>query len=155
MLVAGGVVNALLLPFVNNMKFWTSEVLCEGVCPVWTPLPEPADHPNRPPMSVPSVAPATRPACSYSFSRSAPCLTPLLLLLLCAPAPLSSRATPALPPAPPDDTDRCRQLKEKHQALVRKPSGLASCYGCDASMQAAEEAAPRYDAYCKCTFQMF
>jgi nitric-oxide synthase len=44
----------------------------------------------------------------------------------------------------PDDADRRRRRKEKRRALSRKPSGLASCYGCGAPLQTAEEAAPGY-----------
>lgn len=86
----------------------------------------------------------------------------------------SLAAAPAPPPAPPDgagpaaptrgdrflgrqlateaaarvlaleDADRRRRRKEKRRALARKPSGLASCYGCGAPLQTAEEAAPGY-----------
>lgn len=44
----------------------------------------------------------------------------------------------------PEDADRRRRRKEKRRALARKPSGLASCYGCGAPLQTAEEAAPGY-----------
>ncbi|CAN6247561.1 unnamed protein product [Urochloa humidicola] len=44
----------------------------------------------------------------------------------------------------PDDADRRRRRKEKRRALARKPSGLASCYGCGAPLHTAEEDAPGY-----------
>ncbi|CAL4890556.1 unnamed protein product [Urochloa decumbens] len=44
----------------------------------------------------------------------------------------------------PDDADRRRRRKEKRRALARKPSGLASCYGCGAPLHTAEEGAPGY-----------
>ncbi|PUZ73644.1 hypothetical protein GQ55_1G004000 [Panicum hallii var. hallii] len=44
----------------------------------------------------------------------------------------------------PDDAERRRRRKEKRRALARKPSGLASCYGCGAPLQTAEDAAPGY-----------
>uniref|UniRef100_A0A0D9VB46 NOA1/YqeH-like C-terminal domain-containing protein n=1 Tax=Leersia perrieri TaxID=77586 RepID=A0A0D9VB46_9ORYZ len=43
----------------------------------------------------------------------------------------------------PEDAERRRRRREKRQALARKPSG-ASCYGCGAPLQTAEEAAPGY-----------
>ncbi|KAL6629682.1 hypothetical protein ACP70R_029447 [Stipagrostis hirtigluma subsp. patula] len=44
----------------------------------------------------------------------------------------------------PEDAERRRRRKEKRRALARKPSGLASCYGCGAPLQTAEEGAPGY-----------
>ncbi|RLN07327.1 putative nitric oxide synthase isoform X2 [Panicum miliaceum] len=44
----------------------------------------------------------------------------------------------------PDDAERRRRRKERRRALARKPSGLASCYGCGAPLQTAEDAAPGY-----------
>ncbi|KAK8461255.1 hypothetical protein SEVIR_1G003900v4 [Setaria viridis] len=44
----------------------------------------------------------------------------------------------------PEDAERRRRRKEKRRALARKPSGLASCYGCGAPLQTVEEGAPGY-----------
>ncbi|KAG2647920.1 putative nitric oxide synthase [Panicum virgatum] len=44
----------------------------------------------------------------------------------------------------PDDAERRQRRKDKRRALARKPSGLASCYGCGAPLHTAEEAAPGY-----------
>ncbi|XP_062217909.1 putative nitric oxide synthase [Phragmites australis] len=44
----------------------------------------------------------------------------------------------------PEDAERRRRRKEKRRALAQKPSGLASCYGCGAPLQTAEEGAPGY-----------
>ncbi|CAM0153136.1 unnamed protein product [Urochloa decumbens] len=44
----------------------------------------------------------------------------------------------------PDDADRRLRRKEKRRALAKKPSGLASCYGCGAPLHTAEEGAPGY-----------
>jgi len=92
----------------------------------------------------------------------------LLLPLLHHAAPLLPATASALRPASPDGVgttvptlgDRSllateELCKEKCRALARKPSGLTSFYGCGASMQTVEEAAPRYNASCKRTFQMF
>ena len=95
-------------------------------------------HPSAPSGAcLPSVAPAALPTSSYSCS-----------------AARNAALAPTLSPAPSDNADRRRQRKEKHRALVRKPSDLASYYDC-APMQTVEEVAPRYDACCKRTIQMF
>lgn len=120
----------------------------QGVRPVRTPVRGPVDQPNRPPASVPSVAPAARPAAPAPPPHARPA-TPVPAL------PPTLHAAPALPLALTDDVNRRRQRKEKHQALGRKPSKLASYYGCGPAMQTVEEAALRYDACCKHTFQMF
>ncbi|TVU33732.1 hypothetical protein EJB05_25565, partial [Eragrostis curvula] len=44
----------------------------------------------------------------------------------------------------PEDAERRRRRKEKRQVLARKPSGLASCYGCGAPLQTTEDGAPGY-----------
>ncbi|KAL6848477.1 hypothetical protein ACP4OV_021771 [Aristida adscensionis] len=44
----------------------------------------------------------------------------------------------------PEDAERRRRRKERRRALARKPSGLASCYGCGAPLQTTEEGAPGY-----------
>jgi hypothetical protein len=134
------------------------------------------DHMTRPLFNIPSIHPVRNIQSIHSSPASPP--TPLLLPLLpraCAhssrrcsrasalvapaAAPHAHPAAPAAAPAPPltssDDADRCRLRKEKRWPSARKPSGLASCYGCSASVLMAEEVAPGYDACCKCTFVMF
>ncbi|GJM89961.1 hypothetical protein PR202_ga06193 [Eleusine coracana subsp. coracana] len=44
----------------------------------------------------------------------------------------------------PEEAERRRLRKEKRRALARKPSGLASCYGCGAPLQTEEDGAPGY-----------
>jgi hypothetical protein len=107
--------------------------------------------------------------CSCRPPPPAPASPSLLLHLLCAALPLLR--TPAslhlsllhrpsccscfARPTLLDDADSCCQCKEKHRALARKPSGLASCYGYSVPMRTVEDATPGYDAYCKHIFQLF
>jgi hypothetical protein len=96
-------------------------------------------------------------ACSAPDTRPLPVLLPLASRCSCSSTapPAALAVVPTPPPTRPDDVDKCRQCKEKRQALVRKPSGLACCYSCGALILTAKEAAPGYDACCKFTFQMF
>ncbi|KAL5196412.1 hypothetical protein ABZP36_008397 [Zizania latifolia] len=43
-----------------------------------------------------------------------------------------------------EDAERRRRRQEKRQALARKPTGTACCYGCGAPLQTAVDAAPGY-----------
>jgi hypothetical protein len=109
----------------------------------WSCRPPRAAPPSDPPSLVPpSVAPAAGPALLLLLRHLPPPLLPLLRALALLLLPLLRRPHP-LPPAWPNDADRHRQRKEKHQALALKPFSLACCYRCGVLMQMVEEAAPR------------
>jgi hypothetical protein len=129
---------------------------CHGSlhCGVRSPRPSPAWH-LRPVLLLLLLPPAP--------STHTPAPPSLLLHLHCAAPRVPPRCTyrcsaarPTAPdlPTPLNDADSRCQRKEKHRALMWKSSGLASCYDCGAPMQTVEDAAPKYDACCKSTFQM-
>ncbi|RLM79456.1 putative nitric oxide synthase isoform X2 [Panicum miliaceum] len=113
----------------------------------------PKTPPPPPPLASPNPLTLHSPLALPSRPRATPAA---------APTPDAAGAGPAAPTRgdrflgrqlatetaarvlAPDDAERRRRRKEKRRALARKPSGLASCYGCGAPLQTAEDAAPGY-----------